>query len=212
MALTNQGTITLLQLLARLRPIVRKRMLEQYVPNCCVATCRVLRHVLRHYTYVSRPAPVFMYVYNAAMASLLQAGLAFPEDPAERSAFLAAHQAWGIGITKESPGEFAGHLVLLAPLDDELVLIDGSIAQASRPQYKIELPEMLVTFVPPSFARGGKVSLRSPEGVVVTYERFLDSSWQWSPDWRLADRHNDAIRLILSDLEKSLDKAANAGH
>jgi hypothetical protein len=61
----KREAIPLPTLLEEMTPIVRSTMLETFRPDCCVATCKILREVFADYGYRAREVPVTVQILNA---------------------------------------------------------------------------------------------------------------------------------------------------
>jgi hypothetical protein len=177
------------QLCEVLAPIARTALLQYFAPNCCIATCKILRDVFAYYGYRAREVPVTVMIYNAAMQRLVEQGIAFPDDNDEKRALFDRHGAWGIGIVPPRRGEvaangFGGHLVL----NVEGMLVDGSLQQAERVERQIVIPSLLwFTPMPNNFfalrAKGQHTSGMLNDCVVV-YKRLDNEGYRVSPNWR----------------------------
>jgi len=177
--------IPLPTLLNVMLPIVRKTMLEEFRPDCCVATCKILREVFTEYDYRARQVPVAVDVLNAEMQVLVQEG-PLPDDRTERLALFKRRGAWGVGVGYGPPtdaNKYAGHLVL----NVNGVLVDGSLDQAERKEKRILLPSLLWFKPAPGFfaprAKGQQSS-----GMIgdcrVTYRRIRNDSYLTGKNWR----------------------------
>jgi hypothetical protein len=192
-----------------LAPVARSVMLEHFTPNCCVATCRVLRRVFQHFDYDAEPVPCFVYAFNAAMVKLLSTGIRFPEDQKERSRFFALFGAWGVGIIPASSAgnektHFGGHVVLRV----NRLLIDASLQQVDRPEMKLHVPALIAAepaqeFFLPAHGQRFEHNLRS--GTQIVYQRSANYSFRFAPDWqRKGSPYVDAISKIINETKARL--------
>jgi len=190
-------------LLTRLGPVARPIILEHFIPNCCIATCAILRRVLKYYGYSSEPIPVSVIIHNARMIEALRRDEVPERGAPGRDEWFRRTGAYGVGIVPESAGVsflkgyqgFGGHVVLRV----RNLLIDASIAQASRPQWGISLPNFLVTEATPGFLRGEHIS-RDVNNCRLIYQRITDYSFRTSRDWRETDLFIEPVRDILQQL------------
>lgn len=197
-------------LVAALAPIVRPVMLRHFVPNCCVATCSVLRRVFDHYGYASEALPVTVFVFNAKMVEALKNNTVPEVGDPRRALWFKITGAHGIGIMPESAtlsalkgvDAFGGHLVLRV----RDLLVDASIAQASRPALQINLPLLVATTATDDFMRG-KLLAVNVHGCAVQYHRLNNYSFRTAPDWRERARFVEPLREILAQLERSNELA-----
>lgn len=182
--MTNK--IPLPTLLNAMKPVVRRTMLEAFRPDCCIATCRILREVFADYGYKARPVAVSVEVLNAEMIALMQEG-PLPDDRAERTVLFDQRGAWGVGIGAPGPplngNSFVGHLVL----NVDGVLIDGSLDQAQRPEKKILLPSLL-WFKPDAGFFAPRSKGQRTSGIVgdclLNYRRIDNESYTTGKNWR----------------------------
>jgi hypothetical protein len=194
-------------LLRAMSPVVRKTMLTKCRPDCCVATCKILREVFAYYGYKARPFAVAVFIYNEAMQDLIARGVTFPEDLEKRVALFDEVGAWGVGIHPEARGEpGVGHLVLGVGGK----LVDASLDQASRPERNINLPPLLSFDAPPGFF-AERVKSQQIKGMVdgslVIYKRVVNDTYRTSLNWR--EEHGGVPELydeILTHVSINLEK------
>jgi hypothetical protein len=176
--------IPLPALLEAMSPIVRSTMLETFRPDCCVATCRILREVFADFGYRAREVPVTVQVLNGPMQRLAEQG-PLPEDRDERIALFNQTGAWGVGIGGDKPlaqDKYSGHLVLSVHGH----LVDASLDQVNRPERNIEMPPLL-WFPAPSgfFAKPKGQGLSGMVGeCLVAYKRLRNDSYLSGKNWR----------------------------
>jgi hypothetical protein len=203
-------------LIESMSPVARKVMLQYFTPDCCIATCRVLRSAFGIFGYLSDAVPVSVFIFNRNMATLLRDGVVIPTEMEQRRKLLDKHGAWSVGITKRSAtvgstvpeGRFGGHLVLRVMN----TLVDGSLQQANRPQHKIVLPP-LIAFTPdkPVFftqkrTRGKRCGVTVNDCEVV-YQRLGDYSFRTAPDWiRVGSPYDIAVRRIVAETSERLQE------
>jgi hypothetical protein len=195
------STPRLVDLLARMAPVVREEMLRVAVPNCCVATVAVLRRVFRHFHFETSPLAVTVTIRNAKMIEALTLGTPIPSDPEALGAWMQKTGAWAIGICPESAqlaarqgyDAFGGHLVTRV----QDVIVDASLDQANRPQYKILIPPFMAVVISPKFLSGGHALAGTVNGCEIIYTRLTDSSWRTSPDWTNERTYRDTVNRII---------------
>jgi hypothetical protein len=175
-------------LLKAMEPVVWPTLRERFRADCCVAACRILREVFADYGYRAQQVPMQLFVFNAPMRAMLDAKTAFPDDPAERTAFFDEHGAWSVGIGPHlndgplKPDGYRGHLVL----NVEGVLVDPSLQQAQRAAKGILLP-LLLWFQPHQgfFAKPkGQRTSGMIGDCLVAYRRIRDDSYLTGRNWR----------------------------
>jgi hypothetical protein len=205
----------LLDLLSALGPIVRPAMLTRFKPNCCIATCKILKEVFAYYGFKAKAFPVMAYIYNQRMTELLNTReIILPRDEQERLALFDQTGAWGVGFcnypglnqqTLDGDEIFRGHLVLKV----DGWLVDGSLEQASRPQRDIKLPGMLWAHAPSGF-----FSPRCRKQILTTfvnrcsliYQRLENESYRMSPNWQkehagVAEVYGDILARVSIELD-----------
>jgi hypothetical protein len=194
-------TVRLARLLARLAPIVREEMLKVCVPNCCIATCAVLKRVFKAEGFEARALPVAVIISNRKMVEALARGESIPQADAEIRAWMDRLGAWRLGIVPESeleslargyPG-YGGHLVLTV----QNLIIDASIEQANRPEKAIVLPRFFVSEVSPQFLRGEGMMVGNMGDCEVVYRPLRDNKWRKSIDWTDERRYRETVNAIL---------------
>jgi hypothetical protein len=199
----TQRLAALPALFEAMSPIVRPTMLESFSPDCCIATCRVLRDVFAEYGYRAEAIPVTVQVLNGPMQALLELG-PLPDDRAERIALFNKTGAWGVGIGGDkplAPGKYCGHLVL----NVHRYLVDASIDQVSRPEHNMALPPLIAFPAPPGFfaakPKGQGVSGMIGE-TLIAYKRLRDDSYRTGRGWREA--HTETRLRIMRLLRERL--------
>lgn len=206
-------------LMNRLRAVAWDAMREEYVPNCCIAACAVMRRVLDHYGYVTEPVPVSVEIMNAKMTkyTLENPSFQMPTDPARRKMFLDITGAWGIGIMPESRAVsrangydgYGGHLLLHC----NGKLIECSLKQADRPEFKMEFPTLFTVDVDRDWLRGGHALELTVNGCTLIYRRIHDHTFRTAPDWtRRTTPFPETVRKIIERAEavEVEDKLATA--
>jgi hypothetical protein len=191
-------------LIAALAPVVRPVMVRYFASNCCVATCSLLRRVFERYGYVAEPVPVSVFVFNARMVEALKNDEVPERGAPGRDLWFKITGAHGIGIMPESAmisalkgyDGFGGHLVLRV----RDLLVDASIAQASRPALQINLPPLVATEATEEFMRGAALPV-NVGGCCVQYHRLNNYSFRTAPDWRERSRFVLPLRDVLSQLQ-----------
>lgn len=198
---------TLDDLLQRMAPVARPVLLEHWVPNCCIAGCAVLARVFRFYGYTSEPVPVKVEAYNAKMLEIIRKGSPIPErgDP-NRRLWFDLTGAYGIGIMPESAdimhnvpgGGYGGHLVLRV----KNVMVDATIAQASRPGAGIVFPEFGTWPATVEFLQGERLCLQLEQGGAAVMTRIDDYSFRRAPDWTAKEKHLAPMNEIIRGIEQ----------
>jgi hypothetical protein len=173
-------------LLKALSPVVRPAMLEHFQPNCCIATCAILRRTFRYFGYNARPLAVSVQIFNSSMMRLLESGTPIPDKLKDRLALFQREKAWGIGIgirdiLISSPLGFDGHVVLQVGKS----LVDASLAQADRPEHDIDLGAFIHCEPGHDFFHGADLPQYGIQGrgCAVFYRRLLDKTYRDSIDW-----------------------------
>jgi hypothetical protein len=198
--------VPLNHLLPALSCHVRDVMLRYAAPNCCIATTAVLKRAMTHFHYTSTPVPVELFVENAEMMRAVDSGAVIPTTEPEREEWFEMNKAYAIGVTRNSPGDFAGHLVLAIPG----ILIDASLNQCDRPLWNIRLPKMATIRTIPEFYEG-KALACVMNGSRVTYRKIIDSAWRTAPDWTSELHYREALNLILKRTEVTLVEHGESG-
>lgn len=186
-------------------PIVRGEILREFTPDCCVATCNILRTVFAHYHFDATPLAVKVIINNAQFVKAREAGERIPsgEDKDELHRWMDKRGAWSLGIVPESGDgktRFGGHLILRL----QGVLVDASIDQCNRPEKGIVLLPFLVMPARPDFLNGTASLAGKSHDVELIYTVLKgDHSWRSAPDWTDKVRCRGAVNRILERLEWS---------
>lgn len=203
------------EILPHLDKVVRPVMLQRCVSNCCIATVSALRQVLRQYGHRSEPLPCEVRIYNPELARRMKLGQRIPEDP--DATWFKITGCYSLGIIRESAnvgppipgGRFGGHLALFVPVENSGLIIDASIAQASRPQYNIKLPQMLrISDVSLASLKKERCRVRvEVNGCLLDYTPILDDqTFRTAVDWR-EGTHQWAVAQIINRTEDLLTQA-----
>jgi hypothetical protein len=170
------------ELIDALTPVVRPSMREAFDPDCCIATCRILRRVFARFGYAAEALPCAVSVSNPAMTEYLASGGYLPDDDEELLRLCERLGAWRIGM-KPIPQRtgFQGHVVLRV----EHMLVDASLDQVDRPAKKIFMPPLLAfepfdAFWAKPGEHGGEVRVN---GCSVVYQPLSDYSFRTTPGW-----------------------------
>lgn len=195
------------QLYATAAPAV---IYSNFNDKCCVNATRVLIDVAAAFGVVVKPVVVKAIVMNAKQFELIQAHGKFPDDPETVKAWWQ-QGAYSVVIDVMADNDpnvvgmelngWSGHLVGMAGS----TLIDSSSRQLSRPAHNMEFPDIALIKVPGNFDRGGSVTARLPNGVVLQYasspgvERYKEmSGWQRHPG------NMDVARQVIIAIDKLL--------
>lgn len=202
----NLSAVDPLAVLDAMQPVVRREMLKEFTPDCCIATTRVLKRALAVFGIEAEPVAVGVRIYNAAMRRLLNRA-PLPTDPRKKERLLALTGAWGIGICPHGNEErFGGHLVLRVGS----LLVDASLQQAERPNKGILLDPLVVAKPHPAFfapKQYGEEFGIDIHGCLVVYERIRDESFRRAPDWlRTGSPYTDVLRGIVSATKERLNQ------
>lgn len=181
------------QIVTAYADVARPLMRQWLSPNSCIAATRITMNILNVFGIDARPLPVVATVHNPAWLAL---GRKLKRQPTVDEQKADPGNAWSVGLgfndpeSRDSypvdPNNWAGHLVALT-LNDAL-LIDGAIDQASRPQYDMPIPPIvLVQETTARFLDGsGSVVGETPDGVIISYHRNLTPDlYEHAPDWRV---------------------------
>jgi hypothetical protein len=172
--------------------------LPRYRPDSCIAAARVLIDVFDRLHAKVRPLSVVVDVINAAMVARAEAeGGRLPADTEEYQRWIEESGCWWLTLGcggDPKPGRWSGHVAVVAW---EKVLIDLSLAQASRPQRGIVLAPAAIQ-VGRDFLSGSDRRVVPMNGSELHYlARPEDRSFMRSPDWCDRQRHRDVVREIL---------------
>jgi hypothetical protein len=165
-----------------------------YRPDCCIAATKIATLVLADRLHMRvRPMTVEVDVVNAALAARDR----LPETDAEYRQWQAEDGSYWLTLGARDatarPGHWPGHLVAIVY---DRVLLDLTLAQASRPAHGIRLPALTVR-VSAGFLTGAEGRVVELEDAVVAYRaRPADRSFARARDWQDAHRHDAAVRLI----------------
>lgn len=178
-------------------------------PNCCIAACRILQHVLREVGVATRPIAVETSVANAAFLAVAAELGGPPRTEAEADA-VARAGGWIVDIGRRGSGSrpstnrWQGHLVLLT----ERLLLDPTLPQANRPMKGIALDPFVMV-------RGGEfpeapLCAELDDCAVVIVARPRDRSYASAPDWRMTKQHRAIAASTVSALKRLVAEEAAA--
>jgi hypothetical protein len=198
-------------LLIALAPIARATIRKAFTSDCCVATCRIMRHVFARFGYRAEAVPLAVHIYNAKMIELLDSGIRFPDNAQERRALFDKTGAWGIGICppqefgrEKNPNYFGGHLALRIGS----MLIDASLQQAERPAKNILIPPLIYVEISEIFftarEKGQTCEVELGDCRLI-YRRITNDSFRYSPDWtRSGSPYREVLHEIIEKAEEQL--------
>jgi hypothetical protein len=175
-----------------------KVFLPRYRPDSCILAARVLVDVFDRLHAKVRPLSVVVDVFNPAMLTRAEAeGGRLPADTQEYQRWVEESGCWWLtmgGGGDSKPGRWSGHVAVVAW---ESVLIDLTLAQASRPQRAIVLAPAAIQ-VGGSFLDGTDRRVVTMNGSELHYlARPEDRSFMRSPDWCDRQRHREVVAEIL---------------
>jgi len=205
----DKSDLTLPELLERLAPVAYPTLREFYRHDCCIAAAAILIRVFEHYGFEANAIPVTLQIYNAPMVKLLMNEAPLPEDPDRRAKLFELTGAWGIGVVPAAStlatlngvpgGGYGGHLLVRV----KEFLIDATLAQATRPDKQIVLPQLLATPHAFELLNSNAVSLEV-NGCAVVYRLSSDETYLEAPDWkRRTFPVPETLKRILIRLEAS---------
>jgi hypothetical protein len=194
--------------------VAKKRILEEYRPDCCIAAAKITIKVFNHFGVDGVPLMVNTYIFNKAYAEAVERG---DDPPKEKNValfdeWLAKHKAWAIGLGvphEDRPvkgwGSGAGHVVVVQPEYNDI--IDVTLDQANRPEHDIFLPPFFAGSYLPGFPEGREPAWYYVNGNMIQYiARPDDKSYLTSPDWQLKFRTRPIVKAIISDIYKLAGK------
>jgi hypothetical protein len=161
--------------------VIRQHFL---VRRNCIPAARVCIEVLTHYGHRALPLPVSCLVLSPDFAAHVRGGGRWPATPEEWEAAgprMYASALGGVpkgvhnlrpwGRQVEDGTLWSGHLAVWVPCAKRGLVIDVAVAQASRPEAGVVLPEAFVFDAPRAFRKGGLARATVAEGgAVVQYE------------------------------------------
>ncbi len=175
-----------------------KVFLPRFRPDCCILAARVLVDVFERLHAKARPLSVVVDVINAAMVTRAEVESGrLPVGNEEYQRWVEESGCWWLtlgGGGESKPGRWSGHVAVVAW---ESVLIDLTLAQASRPQRGIVLAPAAIQ-VGREFLDGSERRVVTMNGSELHYQaRPEDRTFMPSPDWCDRQRHGDVVAEIL---------------
>ena len=172
---------------ALVRRGLAKEILERFFrEDSCINSTRVLADVFRRMGVEAVAASVRVRIFSPRFVERAGREGSLPREPEELRAWTRQPGVWSVGIGYGSidlpRDKWPGHLVLRAAGS---CLIDATISQASRPQYEMKLPHMmLVRGAPEAFWRAEELLSADINGCLAAYEsKPRDTSYLGSPAW-----------------------------
>lgn len=179
----------------------RPEILKEFRPDSCIASTAVGIDVLTRFGVLAEPLPVRMMAFNAAFANRIEAGSPWPTNgEILRWAEEDGSYSVGIGLGEQQPNKWAGHLVVLA---EKQWLIDLSIDQASRPQYKMVFDPLCIE-VDAGFLAGEPKVFRY-DGCVLRFDCLKDNhGYATAPDWIFENRRKKIVSQTINFIKGEL--------
>lgn len=158
---------------------LRDNIRTVFLPNTCVLHTRLGLDVLRYFGIHAQAEPVAVSAFTADAYAAFQTG----EDLTNVGYSVGVY---GDGNTDRAPNGrlmWDGHLVLHVAHGPRLV--DLTADQLHRPQHGLVVNAPIITpiFDPAAWDRTGAMTLTSPDGTVVLYQRMDNAAWRRAADW-----------------------------
>jgi hypothetical protein len=120
----------------------------------------------------------------------------------------AGARSVSIGYGSDDPEDtgWDGHLIAWLP--DKKWMIAASIAQASRPELELELPDVLALRADAKFAKGGTPLCTSYNGTLIRYDAApAERGYTASSNWRAeGGRDGAAVNDVVENILKRVGK------
>jgi hypothetical protein len=185
----------------------RAEILRLFLPNSCVASTRITIDVMTAFGLTARPLEVAATVHNSAYL-LAEAAKGGPlTDDEERAAFQIS-QALTLELGHEkSPDGIGGHVVTIV---DNAFLVDASLDQANRPEYRISLPSVFVGDMDNPLP-GPAVAFRYlVRDCGLEYRaRKVERDFRSSADWKESPESREVVARIVARMTRYLKSAEN---
>jgi hypothetical protein len=185
---------------------VRRELLADFRPDCCIATARAVLRVAGRCGIAAEAVPASLAVFNRMYQTLVvERGELPPTDRAALREWCKQTGAYSVGAVEGGvPGEgFNGHVVVWG----DGVLFDGALGQFARPEHGIMLPGAwagpLAAVDRGRFLAGEALEFPMLNGCVLAYQLNGDDSYLRSPDWTEKGRTDRAVRALLRRVRRA---------
>jgi hypothetical protein len=147
---------------------------EGFAADRCLLATRHGLDVCRYFGIKGGPVKVGAIVGNAAWVEWMET------SPTESD--MMPDEAWSIGVDlhSETPGKYAGHLVLMVNVESDRFLLDLSLGQMSRPHRDINLPAAGLFLFPSD----DDIASYSMNGTYLYYQLRPERDWLAAKDWK----------------------------
>jgi hypothetical protein len=158
---------------------------ERIGADSCILASKMLITVLHKIgNRTAYPLVTRCYVFNRPLAERMQS----------EERFIPANEIYppefsiGVGFGENSGTKFGGHLVVGVKAQGRLWLVDPSLDQASRKEQGLEFSSV-ATEMTPAFVKGKDfLTMQVLDGIargsLIMYERWNNSYYKHSQDWR----------------------------
>lgn len=172
-------------------------------PDYCINGTWICCEVLRRFGIEARPVSVQLTAANKIWLEKLQANGGWPNGKAESDAW-AAEGGYALAVGRMSPEtelKWNGHLVAAACG----LLVDVAAGQFSRPQHKIEIPQVFLSETKPGWLDGKAIFLYGPHGAVLSYKAHPeDETFRECPGFRPSETNLKVARWIEDAMREHL--------
>jgi len=174
---------------ATLATIVRQEIKRNGWEGCITST-RVVIEVLKRFGVEAAPLSVQTLVFNPFVSKHFSPNKPVPSKKAlER--YVSDRRGWSLGIgfepAKPEPDKWSGHLVAVVKNGPEGVLIDASLDQATRKQYRIELFPVALEVRAALWEVGAQAFFKVNECSLIYKPILQDRSFEEFEDWTSLD-------------------------
>ena len=164
---------------------------EGFAADRCLLASRHGFDVCRYFGIDARPQKVAAIAGNKAWQDWMNT------NPGSDD--VMPDEAWSVGVDlhSETPGKYAGHLVLMMNVEGDRILLDLSLGQVSRPHREMHLPAA-ASF---SFPFDDDVASYNLNGTYLFYQLRPERDWLAAKDWKRKPPHaGEMIRAIRKEI------------
>ncbi len=178
----------------------RPLILEQFVLNSCIASTAIAIDALREMGIAAYPLKVRTSVINAAMLAKIEQEGRMPQNAEERRLWQHENGAYSLGIGYEmGDGQPSVHLVAILP--EEMLMLDITLDQASRPQHNILLHPGYGPVTEEFLSGAEPLTFMASRGVLVRYDADpQDDYFKQAPDWTKVERREKILQKVMIKL------------
>lgn len=189
----------------RVMRIIYGEVSRDFGPDCCVSAVGATIDILDAlYNIKSEPLCVELQIFNPYVTRKIEANDGFPKELATLKSWVAHPKGWAVAVGQDGNGKASdgtgglnGHMVVIA-IDESnnKILLDPSIAQASRPKKRMHLGPLAIP-APEEFLAGKASTGRVVRSCLHLYRAIThNKDYTKAPDWERWKRFAAMNRVI----------------